>query len=105
MKLLTHLSLLMESQHYSERTISQYKFWITDFIRFHYKQHPANLSETEVRLYLNAQRHYRRLSRYKQAQCEAALLYLYRNVLGITDFHITDENHPTHAPHPVLLES
>ncbi|AXJ00144.1 Phage integrase, N-terminal SAM-like domain [Cyclonatronum proteinivorum] len=105
MKLLTHLRLLMESEHYSERTIRQYKGWISDLIHFHYKRHPLSLSDAEIRLYLHALRHYHGLKRYKLNQCESAILYLYRNVLGKTDFVITDEQHPIHSPHPVMLET
>lgn len=104
MKLLTHLSLLMESEHYSERTIQQYKMWVSDFILFHYKRHPLKLSETEVQLYLYSLEHYRKLRPYKLMQCKSALLYLYRNVLGKTDFHIPDAAHPVHAPHPAMAE-
>ncbi|MCH8487891.1 MAG: phage integrase N-terminal SAM-like domain-containing protein [Candidatus Cyclonatronum sp.] len=104
MKLLTHLTLLMESEHYSDRTIQQYRRWVMDFILFHYKKHPLKLSDNEIRLYLLSLQHYRGLRTRKTEQCKSALLYLYRNVLGRSDFHITDETHPVHTPHPVMLE-
>lgn len=38
----------MRMRGYSNRTEHTYLFWIRDYIRFHYRQHPMNLSPDHV---------------------------------------------------------
>jgi integron integrase len=70
-------------KHYSIRTEQAYVDWIKRFIRFHGKQHPANLGPMEVEAFLTDLAAVRRVAASTQNQAKSALLFLYREVLGI----------------------
>jgi integrase len=56
--------------------------WVRRFVRFHRCRHPRELDEREVVAFLRALVDERHVSASTQAQALAALLFLYREVLG-----------------------
>jgi len=70
-------------KHYSIRTEQAYSDWIKRFIRFHGKRHPAELGATEVEIFLTHLAVERSVSASTQNQAKSALLFLYREVLGV----------------------
>ena len=67
---------------FSPRTEEAYTAWTRRFVRFHQMRHPADLGEAEVKalpVHLPQDRH---LAPSTLAQALAALLFLYREVLG-----------------------
>ena len=70
-------------KHYSIRTEQPYSDWIKRFIRFHGKRHPAELGATEVEIFLTHLAVERSVSASTQNQAKSALLFLYREVLGV----------------------
>ncbi|ODU11030.1 MAG: integrase [Rubrivivax sp. SCN 71-131] len=70
-------------RHYSIRTEAAYVDWIRRFVRFHGRRHPREMGAGEVTAFLTALAVERGVSASTQAQARAALLFLYRQVLGI----------------------
>ena len=70
-------------KHYSIRTEQAYVDWIKRFIVFHGKQHPAGLGAGEVEAFLTHLAVDGRVSSSTQNQAKSALLFLYRETLGI----------------------
>ena len=70
-------------KHYSIRTEEAYVQAIKRFILFHGKRHPAEMGAGEIRQYLShiADRH--NVAASTQNQTLSALLFLYREVLGV----------------------
>ncbi len=82
-KLLDQLRAKTRLLHYSKRTEDAYADWATRFILFHHKRHPADMGAEEVEDFLTHLAVERQVSASTQNQAFAALLFLYRNVLGI----------------------
>lgn len=82
-KLLSRVRSLMRVRHLSPRTEQAYLSWIRRYARYHGLRHPQELGTTEVVDYLTHLAEARRVSRSTQAQAMSALLFLYREVLGI----------------------
>jgi integron integrase len=82
-KLLQQMREAMMLRHYSPRTQQAYVSWVRRFVLFHGKRHPAQLGEPEVTAFLTHLATRRRVSASTQNQALAALLFLYREVLGI----------------------
>lgn len=70
-------------KHYSIRTEQAYGDWIRRFILFHGKRHPAAMGADEVEAFLTHLAVEGRVSAATQNQAKAALLFLYREVLGV----------------------
>lgn len=70
-------------RHYSIRTEQAYTDWIKRFILFHGKQHPATLGASEVEAFLTHLAVDRNVAAATQNQARSALLFLYKDVLGI----------------------
>ncbi len=70
-------------KHYSLRTEQAYVHWIRRFILFHDKRHPADMSAPEVERFLSHLAVGRDVSPSTQNQALSALLFLYKEVLGI----------------------
>jgi len=68
--------------HYSQRTEQAYLGWVLRFVRHHRLRHPADLGETDVIAFLRHLAQERRVAAATQGQALAALLFLYRQVLG-----------------------
>jgi len=70
-------------RHYSIRTERAYVDWVRRFIRFHDRRHPARLGAVEVQAFLTHLAVERSVASPTQNQAKAALLFLYREVLGL----------------------
>src|SRR5256885_17218143 len=70
-------------RHYSIRTEQAYLDWIRRFIRFHGKRHPSTMGASEVELFLTHLAVVHNVSTSTQNQAQSALLFLYKDVLGV----------------------
>ena len=70
-------------KHYSIRTEEAYVHHVKRFILFHRKRHPAEMGAAEIRQYLSHLAVEGHVSASTQNQALAALLFLYREVLGL----------------------
>ena len=82
-KLLDRLRAAVRVKHYSYSTEQSYVAWARRYIRFHGLRHPAQLGAEHVEAFLNHLATDRRVSASTQNQALAALLFLYRHVLGV----------------------
>jgi integron integrase len=69
-------------RHLSRRTEKAYVGWIRRFVLFHDKRHPAEMGPGEITRFLSVLATERNVSASTQNQALAALLFLYRAVLG-----------------------
>lgn len=81
-KLLDQVRLAIRRRHYSYRTEKTYVQWTRRYIRFHRLRHPRDLGAEDIKRYLNHLANERRVSAATQNQALAALLFLYKQVLG-----------------------
>jgi integron integrase len=81
--LLHSLRANLRVRHFSRRTEEAYVSWAVRFVRFHGLRHPRELGIGEVQAFLTHLAVERGLSASSQLQAQAALLFLYRHVLGI----------------------
>ena len=81
-RLLDRVTLAVLAHHYSPRTEKAYVHWIRRFIFFHSVRHPADMGEAEVTQFLSSLATRDKVSASTQNQALAALLFLYRRVLG-----------------------
>ncbi|MDT7603642.1 MAG: hypothetical protein QOF61_1639 [Acidobacteriota bacterium] len=81
-KLLEQVRCLTRQRHYSYRTEQSYIYWIKQYILFNRKQHPAQLGAAEVSAFLSHLAQARRVAASTQNQALAAILFLYKHVLG-----------------------
>lgn len=72
----------LKTQQYSTRTVRAYKAWICSFIEFSRKMNEYEFGETEINEYLTYLAVHQRVSPSTQNQALAAILFLYRTVLG-----------------------
>lgn len=82
-RLLDQLRQHLRARHYSLRTEQVYLDWVRRFIRFHGLRHPRELGPLEVEAFLTHLAVERQVAASTQNQAKAALLYLYKNVLGL----------------------
>lgn len=82
-KLLDQVRDKIRVKHYSIRTETQYVQWIKRFILFHGKRHPKDMGAAEVEAFLTHLAVEGNVSASTQNQALSALLFLYREVLGI----------------------
>jgi integron integrase len=73
----------LRAKHYSYRTEEQYVYWIRRFILFHDKQHPKNMAGPEIERFLTDLANTFNVAASTQNQALSALLFLYREVLGV----------------------
>lgn len=71
------------ANHYSIRTEKRYVDWICRFILFHNKRHPSDMGGSEVEAFLTHLAVVGKVAPSTQNQVLAAILFLYRDVLGI----------------------
>jgi integron integrase len=81
-RLLDQVRYRVRTLHYSLRTETAYVDWIKRFILFHGKRHPSEMGVMEVEAFLSHLAVERKVSASTQNQALAALLFLYREVLG-----------------------
>jgi integron integrase len=82
-RLVERLREAIRARHYSRRTEQAYWYWIRYFIFFHGKRHPAEMGAAEVTEFLSWLATERNVAAATQNQALSALLFLYRNVLGV----------------------
>lgn len=70
-------------RHYSIRTEQSYLDWIKRFILFHHKKHPREMGAPEVEQFLTHLAVDRNVAASTQNQALSALLFLYKEVLGV----------------------
>ncbi len=82
-KLLDQVRDLIRTRHYSIRTEDAYVSWIKRYILFHNKRHPRDMGAPEIEIFLTHLATQRNVAASTQNQAFNALLFLYREVLGI----------------------
>jgi integron integrase len=70
-------------RHYSIRTEEAYVSHVRRFVLFHGKRHPSEMGTEEIRRYLSHLASEKNVSASTQNQAASALLFLYREVLGV----------------------
>ena len=81
-RLLDRVVLEARRRRLSRRTEEAYRGWVRRFVLFHGKRHPAEMGGVEIAAYLTHLAVERQVSASTQNQALAALLFLYRAVLG-----------------------
>lgn len=81
-RLLDQVRHAIRVRHYSIRTEEAYVGWIRRFILFHHKRHPVDLTVADISRFLTSLAVERQVGASTQNQALAALLFLYRDVLG-----------------------
>ena len=82
-RLLESVRQKIRVKHYSLRTEQVYLDWIRRFVRFHGMRHPRDLGAAEVEAFLSDLAVSRHVAAATQNQAKSAILFLYREVLGI----------------------
>ncbi|MCF2947473.1 integron integrase [Paraglaciecola aquimarina] len=71
----------MLTRQYSLRTIETYLKWITSFIHFHQKRHPASMGDNEVEVYLEHLVLKNNVAPSTQATALNSLAFLYKHIV------------------------
>jgi integron integrase len=72
----------LQARHYARRTVDTYEQWLRRYLRFHQLRHPREMGSAEVNAFLTHLAVEGQVSASTQNQALAALLFLYRTVLG-----------------------
>ena len=85
-----HAPMLLEvvrerirARHFSRRTEQSYTNWIKRFVHFYHKKHPRDMGAPEVEAFLTDLAVNGKVSASTQTQALSALLFLYKEVLGM----------------------
>ena len=98
------VSIEIRTRHYSPRTEEAYLGWTKRFILFHGKKHPSAMGAHEINEFLTHLAVERHVSASTQSQALAAVLFLYRDVLGEEVPWLSDlVRAPRRARAPVVL--
>jgi len=81
--LLGQLRSQIRVRHYSLRTEETYVHWTRRYLRFHGHRHPRELGPDEMKAFLSALADGRGVAASTQNQALSALLFLYKEVLGM----------------------
>jgi len=82
-KLLDIVKDTVRFKHYSLSTERTYVYWIKQYIFFHDKKHPKEMGKDEIEEFLTSLAIKNRVASSTQNQAFSALLFLYKEVLGI----------------------
>lgn len=82
-RLLDQLRERIRYLHYSLRTEKTYVYWVRSFVHWHKLRHPVEMGKTEVEAYLTFLACRRGVAAATHRQALSALLFLYKEVLGI----------------------
>ena len=82
-RLLDRVREAIRARQYSRRTEKAYVQWIRRYIFFHGKRHPAEMGAPEVTAFLTSLAVHDKVAASTQNQALSALLFLYREVLGV----------------------
>lgn len=83
--------------HYSPRTEKAYVYWARFFIRWHGLKHPRDMGAAQVQAFLTMLASDRHVSTSTHNQALSAILFLYREVLGIELPWLVDLARPRYA--------
>ncbi len=81
-QLLRDLATAIRARHFSPKTERAYVYWVRRYVRHHGLRHPSELGAAEVNSFLSSLAVEGKVAASTQAQARAALLFLYREVLG-----------------------
>ena len=99
LRLLDQLREVLRYKHYSLRTEQAYLYWVRCFVRWHGRdgtmRHPKSMAADEVRAFLTMLATERNVSVSTHNQALSALLFLYRDVLGVDLPWLQDLKRPT----------
>lgn len=82
-RLLDQMRAAIRVKHYSLRTEKTYLSWVRHYIHWSGLRHPADMGAAEVEAFLSMLANQRDVAASTQNQALAALLFLYKQVLGI----------------------
>jgi integron integrase len=82
-RLLPSMRRQLRMRHYSRRTEEVYLRWARRFIEHHGRRHPRELGERAIEEFLSALAIRGRVAAGTQNQALAAIMFLYRDVLGV----------------------
>ena len=98
-RLIDQLRSALRYKHYSLRTEQAYVYWVRFFVRWHGRdgtmQHPRTMGAPETRAFLSMLATERQVSVSTHNQALSALLFLYREVLGVQMPWLDDLQRPT----------
>src|SRR5437867_6784833 len=89
-KLLDRVRHAIRLRHYSDRTEEAYVHWIRRYIVFHKKTHPSEMGAADISTFLTWLAVERHVSASTQNQALSALLFLYKDVLGMDVGRLSD---------------
>lgn len=84
-------------RHYSLRTEEAYVYWVRFFVRWHGLKHPRDMGASHIQSFLTMLASERRASSSTHSQALSALLFLYRDVLGMDLPWLQDLDRPRYA--------
>jgi integron integrase len=106
-KLLDKVRERIRLKHYSIRTEQAYTHWVKRYILFHGKRHPLEMGKVEIEAFLTSLAVERNVSASTQTQALSALLFLYKEVLGL-DFpwltEVTRAKRPRRLPSVLTVD-
>lgn len=82
--ILNKLEEVITAKHYSKHTMEAYSYWISRFIREHEDKNLKTISDTEINAFVSRLAVKEKAAASSQNQALAALLFLYKNILGLT---------------------
>ena len=82
-RILDQVRAALRLRHLSRSTEEAYLSWIKRYIRFHNFRHPKDMGAPEIEAFLSYLAVERKVSASTQNQALSALLFLYRDVLGM----------------------
>lgn len=83
MKLLEQLAERIQTKRYSRKTQTAYVQWCRRYILFHNKRHPAEMGKPEIQQYMDHLANQAQVAASTQNQALHAILFLYREILGV----------------------
>jgi site-specific recombinase XerD len=83
MRLLDQVRDVIRKKHYSLRTEQAYVAWIKRYIFFHNKRHPKEMAAPEIARFISYLATEGKVAASSQNQAFNALIFLYKQVLGI----------------------
>lgn len=105
-KLLDQLRQRLRYKHMSYRTEQAYVGWVRRFILFHNKRHPQEMGKSDIECYLTYLANDCGVSASTHHQALSALLFLYKEVLGVALPWLDEVSRPNRSKRlPVVLSA
>lgn len=79
---LADLRIALKARHYSRKTEQAYCHWVARFLHFHSGRFPTEMAEPDINRFLTYLALKEKVSASTQNQALAAVLFLYRDVIG-----------------------